>query len=166
LRNGRLVTLRAARREDIPAVQRFVRGLSFESRRNRFFAPLRELTRDQLDRMTRSRPPDEVSLVGETTEDADSRIVAMGQYATCEPTDAEVAVVVDDAWQRQSLGTQLLRFLAELGARSGLAVLSGFVLADNRPMLALLTRLGYEFSSDDDPRLVRVAKPLLPLGCP
>ena len=160
LRDDRLVALRVARSEDAPAVQQFVRGLSDRSRRNRFFAPVRELSPDQLDRVTRSRPPGELALVGETTEGAGSRIVAMAQYAVCEPLDAEFAVVVDDAWQRQGLGIQLLGFLAEHAARAGLAAFAGFVLADNWPMLALLARLDYELVTDRDPHLIRVVKRL------
>ena len=148
LKDGRRVALRVARSEDVSAVQQFVRGLSERSRRNRFFAPVRELSPDQLDRVTRSRPPDELALVGETTEGAGSRIVAMAQYAVCEPLDTEFAVVVDDAWQRQGLGIQLLGVLAEHAARAGLAAFAGFVLADNWPMLALLARLDCELVTD------------------
>jgi acetyltransferase len=160
LRDGRRVGLRAARSEDISAVQQFVRGLSDRSRRNRFFAPVRELSHDQLERVTRSRPPGELALVAETAEGAGSRIVAMAQYAACEPLDAEFAVVVDDAWQRQGLGIQLLGVLAKHAARAGLAALAGFVLADNWPMLALLARLDCEFETDRDPYLIRVVKRL------
>ena len=160
LRDGRRVALRAARSEDVSAVQQFVRGLSERSRRNRFFAPVRELSPDQLDRVTRSRPPGELALVGETTEDEGSRIVAMAQYAAYEPFDAEFAVVVDDAWQRQGLGIQLLGVLAEHAARAGLDALEGFVLADNWPMLALAARLDCELITDRDPYVIRAVKRL------
>jgi acetyltransferase len=160
LRDGRPVALRIARSEDVSAVQHFVRGLSDRSRRNRFFAPVRELSPDQLERLTRSRPPRELALVGETAEGARSRIVAMAQYAVSEPLDAEFAVVVDDAWQRQGLGIQLLGFLAEHAARAGLTALAGFVLADNWPMLTLLARLDCELVTDGDPYVVRAIKHL------
>ncbi len=160
LRDGRRVMLRVARSGDVSAVQRFVRGLSDRSRRNRFFAPVRELSPDQLERVMRSRPPGELALVGETTEDTGSRIVALAQYAVCEPLDAEFAVVVDDAWQRQGLGIQMLGMLAEYAAGAGLAGFSGFVLADNWPMLALLARLDCELVGDRDPHLIRAVKRL------
>ena len=160
LRDDRSVVLRVARSEDVSAVQQFVRGLSDRSRRSRFFAPVRELSPDQLERVTRSRPPGELALVGETAEGAGPRIVAMAQYAVCEPLDAEFAVVVDDAWQRQGLGIQLLGLLAEHAARAGLAALAGFVLADNWPMLTLLARLDCELVTDGDPHVIRAIKHL------
>ena len=158
LRDGRSVALRTARTQDIPAVQEFVRGLSSNSRRNRFFAPIRELSSDQLDRVTRSRPPGELALVCETVQGSGRRIVAMAQYAMCEALDAEFAIVVDDAWQRQSLGTQLLSVLAGHAARAGLAEFAGLVLADNWPMLALLARLDCELITDCDPHVIRAIK--------
>jgi acetyltransferase len=158
LKDGRRVALRVARPGDIPAVQQFVRGLSERSRRNRFFAPVHELSPDQLDRVTRTRHPSELALVGETIEGARSRIVAMAQYAVCEPLDVEFAVVVDDAWQRQGLGVELLGMLAEHAARAGFSALTGFVLADNWPMLGLLARLDCELVTDRDPYAIRVVK--------
>ncbi len=160
VKDGRLVALRMARPEDVSAVQQFVRGLSAWSRRNRFFAPVRELSPDQLERVTRSHPPNELALVAETTEGSGSRIVAMAQYAVCEPLDTEFAVVVDDAWQRQGLASQLLGVLAEHAARAGLAAFAGFVLADNWPMLGLLARLDCELVTDGNSNVIRVVKHL------
>jgi acetyltransferase len=160
LRDGRRVTLRIARPGDIAAVQQFVRSLSERSRRNRFLAPVRELSPDQLDCVTRSRPPWELAFVGEATEGAKSRIVAMAQYAAWEPLEAEFAVVVDDAWQRQGLGIQLLGVLAEHASRAGLTALAGIVFADNWPMLALLARFDCEIVTDRDPYLIRAVKRL------
>ena len=98
--------------------------------------------------------------MGETTEGAGSRIVAMAQYSACEPLQAEFAVVVDDAWQRQGLGLQLLGVLAEHASRAGLAALVGFVLADNWQMLALLARFDCKLVTDRDRYLIRAVKQL------
>jgi len=161
LRDGRPVALRVAGAEDAAAVQRFVRNLSEQSRRYRFFAPIRELSPAQIERLTRSHPPDELALVGEiTAESGESRIVALAQYVVCDALDAEFAVVVDDAWQRQGLGMQLVGALAEQAARAGVTALGGFVLPDNWPMLAFLARLDCELNSDSDPNLIRAVKRL------
>ena len=156
------MALRVAGSEDASAVQQFVRGLSLRSRRNRFFVPVRELSPDQLERVTRSRPPGELALVGETAEGAQSRVVALAQYAMGESHDVEFAVVVDDAWQRQGLGSQLIGVLAEQAARAGITAIGGLVLADNWPMLEFLARLDCELESDSDWHLIRVVKRLDP----
>src|SRR5258705_7039012 len=160
LRDGRAVALGVVESEDASAVQQFVRGLSDRSRRNRLFATVRELSTDQLHRVTRSRPPRELVLVGEAAQRVGSCIVAMAQYAVCEPSEAEFAIVVDDAWQRQGLGMKLIGVLAEGAATAGYAAFTGFVLADNWPMRALLDRLDCKLVADDDPCALRVIKRL------
>jgi GNAT superfamily N-acetyltransferase len=160
LRDGRAVTLRVAESGDVSAVQQFVRGLSDRSRYNRFFSTLRELSADQLYRVTRSRPPTELALVGEAAESGESCIVAMAQYAVCETSEAEFAVVVDDAWQGQGLGMQLIGVLAECAARAGFAAFTGYVLANNRPMRALLDRLDCQRVTGNDPCALRFIKRL------
>jgi GNAT superfamily N-acetyltransferase len=155
LKDGRLVMMRLASDADIPAVQDFVRGLSAASRRSRFFAPVRELSPDQLERVTCSCQPHALAILAEIAQDAGTRIVALAQYASCEPNAAELAVVVDDCWQRQGLATLLLRALAEHAARGGLAAFTGFVLADNWPMLELLARHRCQLRAERDRQVIR-----------
>jgi GNAT superfamily N-acetyltransferase len=156
-KDGRRVILRAASRGDGPAAQSFVRGLSLRSRHNRFFSPVQELTPDQFECVTRPPGAHGLALVAEAI-DGESRIVALSQYVVFGPADAEFAVVVDDAWQRQGLGDQMIGLLAEHAARAGLASFVGFVLSNNGPMLALLSKLACEFANDDDPNVVRAVK--------
>ncbi len=158
LKDGHGVVLRAAAAEDGPAVQTFVRGLSPRSRHNRFFAPVRDLSPDQLDRVTRSQPPGSLALLAETSAPEPARIVAMAQYVACDFADAEFAIVVDDAWQRQGLGLHMLAALAVHAGQAGLNAFAGYVLADNRPMRALLARFNCEISSDANPYLLRISK--------
>jgi len=157
LKNDRLIALRVACFEDGSAIQQFVRGLSLRSRRNRFFSAMRELPNELIEDL-RSHTSGKLSLIGETLEGPKSRIVAMAQYAVYEPIVAELAVVVDDAWQRQGLGLDMLGRLAEHAARAGLSALTGFVLPDNGPMLKLLARWDCEIVSSGDPYMMRFVK--------
>lgn len=157
LPDGRRVLVRMASRTDRQAVNQFVRGLSALSRYNRFFAPIRELSDDQLERITRSILPGSLAVVAEAVDESCPRIVALAQYASCEPRAAEFAVVVDDLWQRQGLGSRLLRTLAGHAAQAGIARLTGMVLADNWPMLTLLARCGCELAGDAYDRVIHAA---------
>ena len=47
--------------------------------------------------------------------------------------EAEIAVLVEDAWQHKGLGRALVRMLGGQAARSGIGVLNATVLADNHP---------------------------------
>jgi acetyltransferase len=151
------LTIRELRREDAPLVQAFVRRLSAESRRRRFFAPINELAPGQLERVTSGAGPNDLNL---GAFDAAGRIVGLAQYAAEDGESAEFGVVVDDALQRSGLGTRLMRRLLETARKRGLAALNGFVLYDNRPMLGLAAKLGFDFAADRDPALTRVELPL------
>jgi acetyltransferase len=158
-RDGRCALVRPVRAADAPLVQAFVRALSPQSRRNRFFGPVRELSPAQLERMTRSDGTTGIGLVALAADGA-PRIVGIAQHAVCDPPHAELAVVVADDWQRQGLGERLVAALLAHAARTGIAVVQGFVMAANRPMLALASKLGFAFEEDADPELVRVEMPL------
>jgi acetyltransferase len=149
--------IRELRSEDMDAVQAFVRRLSPESRRRRFFAPISELMPSQLARVTRGGGPDDVNL---GAFDAAGRIVGLAQYAVERDAGAEFAVVVDDALQRSGLGARLVDLLVERARERGLGALHGLVQNDNWPMLGLAAKLGFELLADPDPRLLRVERSL------
>lgn len=70
-------------------------------------------------------------------------------------SDAEFALVVNDARQGQGLGTALLQRLIEVGREEGLARIVGYVLAENAAMLDVCRALGFAFGrSGDDPAVV------------
>ena len=158
LRDGRAVVVRSARPADADAVEQFVRELSPLARRRRFFGALSELSPAQLDRLTGAQNPRDLSLVALSAHAGEPRIVAMAQYATDDPGAAEFAVVVADAWQRQGLGARLLELLIGRAAAAGVQVVNGYALAENAPMLALATRLGFALTDDRDPDLVRLER--------
>jgi GNAT superfamily N-acetyltransferase len=157
LANGRRFPLRPIAPTDAAAVQDFVRDLSPQSRYARFFSPIRELSPDQLERMTRTRYPDRFGLVALDPLADGRRIAGIAQHATADDdTPPEFAVVVDDRWQRQGLGAQLLVRLAEHARSAGYPTLEGLVLAGNHPMLALAGKLGCTLRTSWEPGILRV----------
>ena len=150
---------RPVRAADAPLVQQLVRELSPQSRRNCFFGPVSELTPAQLARMTRFDGTTALGLVAVAGGDS-PRIVGIAQHAVSDPPFVELAVVVADDWQRQGLGERLVALLLAHAGRTGVAAVQGFVMAANRPMLALASKLGFALEDDADPDLVRIEKPL------
>jgi GNAT superfamily N-acetyltransferase len=57
------------------------------------------------------------------------------------PGTTEIAIVVEDAWQRRGLGGLLLDALFTAAEARGLRRFTADVLAENRPMLRVLSRL-------------------------
>lgn len=153
------VLLRPVRPEDAGRVQSFVRALSPQSRRSRFFSGLSELGPYMLRRLTQPVPPNEFGLLALVGSPGARSVVGMAHSALEEANSAELAIVVADAWQRRGLGTRLLRALSHHA--SGVAALRGIVLADNRAMLALARRLGFRVQGNPEPGVVQVEKSLI-----
>jgi acetyltransferase len=68
--------------------------------------------------------------------------------------EAEVAVLVGDPWQRQGLGTELLRRLIEIGRREKLEKMAANILPENGAMRALAKRLDFHLVPSDEREMI------------
>jgi acetyltransferase len=140
LRDGAEVLLRPIRAEDAPALTQLYDRLSPESAYQRFFAVMRRL------------PPDWARILADVDHDRRAAIVAAGpeghllgvaRYgAERGADDAEIALVVQDAWQGRGLGTILLATLLDHAGSRGITRFLAYVQADNHRMLRLIGQLG------------------------
>jgi acetyltransferase len=64
---------------------------------------------------------------------------------TPERDAAEFAVIVADPWQGERLGLKLIERVIQIAKENGVRTLSGDVLAENRPMLGLVKKMGFNF---------------------
>lgn len=136
---------------DAPRVQDFVRQLSPQARRERYFCAIRELSPRQLARLTGGTDARNLCLGAFHGE----ALVGLAEYA-----DSEFGVVVADAWQGAGLGRRLMQCLVAHAAQQRSRALHGLVRAGNRAMLHLAATLGFHIGRDSDPELVRVELPL------
>ncbi len=160
VRDGRQVLLRPVRANDARLVQDFVRSLSLQSRRRRFFSALSELTPYMLRRLTQPAYPQEFGLLALAGAAGSGEVVGMAQYALEAPCGAELGVVVADAWQRQGLATRFIQALGDHASLAGARTLRGLMLADNSAVLALMQRLRWTMLGTPEPGLVQFEKPL------
>jgi acetyltransferase len=65
-------------------------------------------------------------------------------------TTGEFAVLVADAWQGQGIGGNLLEKCLSIAEKQGFETVHGLVLQENRNMLALGKKLGFEAKKDLD----------------
>lgn len=163
LADGRRVTLRPVLPQDAELQQRLVRGLSAAARTQRFFAPIRELPADWLQRMTMVDHHHHVALLAETFDDRGAAAVGEARYAVGAGGVAEFALVVADGWRRQGIGRRLLAMLCGHAREAGWARLEGEVLADNLAMVQLARSLGFAVHAHpQDARLVVAIATLQP----
>ncbi|MCZ7565621.1 MAG: MFS transporter [Burkholderiales bacterium] len=162
LRDGRRVRVRPAAPRDAAAIQAFVRGLSDDTRRSRFFGSLRELPPAMLERMTGAGQARDVVLLALAGPAGEEAVVGLGQYAAQPDSPAcELALVVDDAWQGSGLGRILIERLFEAARRAGFGRVEGDVLPANRSMVALARASGFEVAHNpEDPTLLQIVRRL------
>jgi RimJ/RimL family protein N-acetyltransferase len=72
-------------------------------------------------------------------------VVGLGQYSISETSHtAEVAFVVRDEYQGKGIGTELLSYLTYLAGRNGLLGFTAETLMENRSMLRVFEKMGYD----------------------
>jgi RimJ/RimL family protein N-acetyltransferase len=143
LDDGRYVSIRLSRPEDMAGVEEMHERSSSESRYQRYFTPMNEWREDNLRRISGGHRG--ATLV---VTDMHDRIIALGNVFPVGPdaTDtAEIAVIVDDAWHGAGVGMVLTRHLISVARRMGFAALVAYVLAGNNAMLGLLGKTGLEW---------------------
>jgi GNAT superfamily N-acetyltransferase len=162
LPSGECLILRAIEPQDAERLQDYVRGLSSESRRNRFLGALSELTPTRLDGLIRMRGPGEVVLLALAQIGSKLQMVAEAMLVIAPNSErGEIALSVADEWQRRGLGTLLIQHLERRAQRAGARYLFGDVLRTNTAMKGLARKSGYSLRSlFTDARLVEIVKDL------
>jgi acetyltransferase len=141
---GTAITIRTMHPEDREIEADFVRNLSRQSRYYRFHGVLRELTTPMLDHFTRPDYPREMALIATIDEGGTERQIGVVRYApTRDDGQAEIAIVVADAWQGKGLGSRMLRDLCILAREAGYTRLQANILAENERMLGLAREFGF-----------------------
>lgn len=120
----------------------------------RFFAVRREFSEKELDFFLNIDFVNHVALVAEA--DGGQAIIGGGRYIVTEPGRAEIAFAVIDDYQRQGLGSILMRHLGELARAAGLHELSAEVLPENTPMLKVFEHSGLPMTTRREPGVVHV----------
>jgi CheY-like chemotaxis protein/GNAT superfamily N-acetyltransferase len=157
---GGTVNFRMMWPEDADLEQEFVRGLSPESRRLRFFTAMPELPPRLLYELTHTDFPRSYAAIATIEDDGRERQVGVARYA---PTDAdgtaEFAVVVADEWQGHGIARRLLAVITAAAAIAGIRRLEGFVLRENTAMLKLARATGFKVvPGHGDPASIHIVK--------
>ena len=146
LEDGSRMMLRPVRPEDEPLFQDAFRKLSPEAVRLRFFAPLKHLTHEFAARLTQIDYDREMALVAVPADPAAlPEMLGVARFAA-DPNGerAEYAVTVRSDATGRGLSVALMEHLIAYARRRGLKELYSHVLAENRRMLNLCRRLGFE----------------------
>jgi len=137
---GERLRIRPIRPDDEALLQRFIRHLTAEDIRLRFFGPLRELTHEMAARLTQIDYDREMAFLLLEGEE----LLGVGRLAA-DPgfEQAEFALIVASDRQGRGYGELLLRHVLAYAKTRGVKRVVGHVLRENRKMLELANRLGF-----------------------
>ncbi|MDR3530999.1 MAG: GNAT family N-acetyltransferase [Rhodopila sp.] len=154
------MTIRPIRPEDAEAHGAFFSRLSPQDVRYRFFSAIRELSPEQLARLTQVDYDREMAFIA--VREATGETVGVSRLA-CDPDgrSGEFAVIVQADMKGRGLASHLMRRLIEWARLQGLKEVVGQILADNQPMLSFIRHLGFTIHRmPDDPEVMEAKFPL------
>lgn len=152
--------IRPIRPEDAEAHAALFSRLTPQDIRFRFFSTLRELSPEQVARLTQVDYDREMAFVA--VREATGETVGVSRLVQeAYGTTGEFAVLVEPSAKGRGLATKLMHKLFDWARARGMTRITGQVLAENAPMLAFVRRLGFRVRrTPDEPDVMEAELPL------
>jgi acetyltransferase len=162
IKNGWRVFVRPIRPEDEPLIHDFLRHVTSQDLRLRFFAPIKEFSHEFIARLTQLDYARAMAFVAfdETTNEMVGvvRIHSDSIYET-----GEYAILLRSDLKGRGLGWALMQLITEYAKSEGLKAISGDVLQENTVMLEMCRELGFQVRTDTaEPGVCNVKLAFLP----
>jgi GNAT superfamily N-acetyltransferase len=155
------LALRPARSSDGDALQTYVRGLSPQSRYNRFLGGVSEIPASELARALAANGRDTLTLLLTSTVKDGETVVGEARMAiSCAKRAGEFALSIANDWRHLGVGSALLQEIERKAAADGIELLFGDTLRTNEGMIGLARGRGFRLGPGFEPRLVRIQKRL------
>jgi RimJ/RimL family protein N-acetyltransferase len=160
LGNGARIEIRLLRPSDEADMLDLVKRISTQSLQRRFFAVKRDFSEKERAFFMKTDLRNHVALVALTREEDRPVIIGGGRYIVFETGRAEMAFMVADDWQRQGIGSLLLRHLVKIAREAGLQELTAEVLSENAAMLKVFAKFDFRPVTQPDPQTIHLILPL------
>jgi acetyltransferase len=150
-KKGLKILIRPMRRDDGPRLKVLFSSLSPKSIYFRFFMPLKALSDEMLDSLTQIDHDQDLVLVAAEKTVPEERI--LGVFRLMRQSDGEtgeLAIVVGDPWQGKGVAAKLFEHGLFISKEKGFGSVCGMVMAENKTVLALARRLGFETRWDSE----------------
>jgi acetyltransferase len=154
---GMSFVVRPIRPEDEPLMVHFHETLSERSVQLRYFAPLSLRERTDHERLTRIVAIDysrEIAIVAERThpKTGEKAIAAVGRLTKSigGSNTAEFGLLVNDRYQGQGLGTEILSKLIEIARGENVEEIYGLISPENAGMISLVKQMNFEIHERAD----------------
>ncbi|SUW62629.1 Uncharacterized conserved protein [Buttiauxella agrestis] len=162
LKNGEQCLFRPILPEDEPLLQQFISLVTKEDLYYRYFSEINEFTHEDLANMTQIDYDREMAFVAVRQQNGTSEIIGVTR-AISDPDniDAEFAVLVRSDLKGLGLGRRLLEKLIAYTGEHGLQRLNGITMPNNRGMVSLARKLGFDVDIQLEDGIVSLTLPLI-----
>lgn len=166
LRDGTKVLFRPLTPEDAALYPDFLAEVTAEDLRLRFFAPMREVSPELIDKLIHYDPATAMAFIA--IEEHSGRMLGVVRlHDDPDGRTGEFAILLRSRLKGRGLGWLLMKHMIAYARQKGLAHVHGQVLAENSSMLTMCAELGFHIKDDPDERGVRqVDLPLHGLPAP
>ena len=146
LRNKQEITVRAVRPDDKGLVVEALSNLSADSIYRRLFTTKKNISPEGLKKVTEVDFDNVVALVVEMEKDGKEQLVGGGRYIRSGATEngykAEVAFLINDAFQGLGIASRIFKHLLAIARESGITQFEAEVLPANAAMLRVFSGSG------------------------
>jgi acetyltransferase len=158
MKNGERALFRPILPEDEPQLRTFISQVTKEDLYYRYFSEINEFTHDDLANMTQIDYDREMAFVAVRRSDKGDEILGVTR-AISDPdnVDAEFAVLVRSDLKGLGLGRRLLEKLISYTRDHGLLRLNGITMPNNRGMVTLARKLGFDVDIQLDEGIVALS---------
>jgi acetyltransferase len=161
LPDGTPVLIRRLLAEDASLYPDFLREVTAEDLRLRFFAPMREVNHELLDKLINYDPAHAMAFIA--VDERNRKMLGVVRlHDDTSGEEAEFAILVRSQLKSHGVGWLLMNHMIEFSKHKGLKTVRGQVLSGNTTMLAMCAELGFRIADDPDDNGVRtVTLPVL-----
>ncbi len=156
------MVIREMRPEDMALYPEFLRDVSAEDLRLRFFAHVAELSAAELEKLSHLDYRHEMAFIA-LDEDTGRMLGLVRLKDELDETSAEFAILVRSRLKGHGLGWALMRRIIDYAKEKGLQRIYGDVLVENTSMLQMCAELGF-YEQDMGPNIRRVVLDLKNTG--
>ena len=155
LRDGTAVWLRPLRPEDAALYPEFLKDVTIEDLRLRFFSAMRELRPEMIDRLVHYDPANAMAFIA-IEEKSGHMLGVVRLHDNDDGNTAEFAILLRSHLKGHGLGWLMMKHMITNAKQKGLVAVQGQVLAENTTMLAMCGELGFHAADDPGERGVKV----------
>lgn len=139
------IKLRPVRISDEPLLKEFYYSLSDQSRYRRFISHRKDMPHERLQDLVVIDYTRDMTILATVGDEEREVVLGIGQYGIDEDVHAaDVAFAVRDDYHNLGIGSILLSYMTLLAKRQGLLGFTAEVLVENKPMLHVFEKGGFD----------------------